>query len=81
MEQVGEHGGSGLVHRRADRHLGGFQIRPPRFTATGEQDAQQLRYFAGDFLLDRFRRFFSCGENASSTGRARQIRSLTSSSS
>jgi hypothetical protein len=38
-----------------------------------EDGTQQLRYFARDFLLDRFRRFFSSGESASSTDRARQI--------
>lgn len=45
---------------------------------SGKQDAQQLRYFARDFLLDGVRRFFFCGERVCSTGRAWQIFSFTS---
>jgi len=66
------------VHGRAHRHFEGLQIQVPRFTATAKDDTQQLVYFACDFPLDRFRRFFSwlVGE-ISSTGRNPQICSLT----
>jgi hypothetical protein len=69
------------MHGRAHRHLDGFQIETARLAATIEDDAQQLVYFARDFLADRFGRFFSCGVRVSSTGRARQILSFTSSNS
>src|ERR1035441_7537414 len=63
------------------RPLGEVHPRPVRSddrrrTATAKDDAQQLVYFARDFLLDRFRRFFSSGESTSgSDGRSWQIRS------
>jgi hypothetical protein len=69
------------MHRRAHGHLYGLQIQTPGFAAAVEKDAQQLVYFAPDFRLDRFCRFFSWGESVSSTGRARQILSFTSSNS
>jgi hypothetical protein len=46
--------------------------------AFGEDQAQQTGHFAGDFGLDRFGRFLSVGVRVSSTGRARQIFSLSS---
>ena len=69
------------MHDRTHDHLGGFQVQASRLVAAVEDDAQELVYFARDFLLDGFRRFFSCGERVSAIGRARQIFSLTSSSS
>ena len=69
------------MHHRPHDHLGGFQVQAPRLAAAVENDAQQLVYFARDFLLDGFRRFFSSDERVSATGRARQIFSLTSNSS
>jgi len=80
-QQFSQGRGPGMMHGRAHRHFDGFQIQTPRLAATDEDDAQQLVYFARDFLADRFDRFFSCGERESSTGRARQILSFTSSSS
>jgi hypothetical protein len=69
------------MHGRAHRHLDGFQIEMSRFAAGAEDDAQQLLYFARDFLLDRFSRFFSWADGeVSSTGRNAQICSLTSNS-
>jgi hypothetical protein len=59
----------------------GLQIQMSRLAAAVEDDAQQPVYFARDFLADGFRRFFSSGERVSATGRARQIRSFTSSNS
>jgi hypothetical protein len=58
-QQFGQCGCSGLMESRAYRHFDGFQIEMARFAAGTEDDAQQLLYFAGDFLLDRFGRFFS----------------------
>jgi len=81
LQEFGQGGGPGLMHRRTYRHLDGLQIQPPRLAATVEEDAQQLVYLARDFLADGFRRFFSWGERVSSSGRARQILSFTSSNS
>jgi hypothetical protein len=68
------HGGT---HRRFDC----FQIQTPGLAPAAENDAQELIYFARDFLADRFRRFFSCADGtASVTGRSLQICSLTSNS-
>ena len=58
------------MHRRTHGHLDGFQIQMARLAAATEDHAQQLIYFPRDFLLDDLRRFFSCGESVSSTGRA-----------
>jgi len=49
--------------------------------AAGKDYLKQTVHFLGDFLLDRFGRFFSSGVKASSTGRSRQICSLTPTSS
>jgi hypothetical protein len=60
-------------------HLDGLQIQSPSSSAAIEDDAQQLVYFARDFVTDRFRRFFSSGKNTSgSDGRNWQICVLTS---
>ena len=78
LQQLSQGGGSGLMHGRAHRHLDGFQIQTARLTASVEDDAQQLVYFARDFPLDRFGRFFSCGVcSVCSMGRERQIFRLT----
>jgi hypothetical protein len=69
------------MHRRTHGHLDGLQIEAVRFVALPKDQAQELVYFPRDFLLDRRGRFFSCGESASSIGRARQILSLISSKS
>jgi len=69
------------MHGRAHQHLDCFQIDVARLADANEDGAQQLLYFARDFLLDGVRRFFSCGVSVSSTGRWRQIFSLTSTSS
>jgi hypothetical protein len=58
-QQFGQGGCSGLMESRAYRRFDGFQIEMARFAAGTEDDVQQLLYFAGDFLLDRFGRFFS----------------------
>ena len=73
--------GPSLMHGRAHSHLDGLQIQVSRLAAPVKDDTQQLFYFARDFLLDGFRRFFSSGETVSATGRAWQILSFTSSNS
>jgi hypothetical protein len=66
------------MHGRTHGHLQGFQIPPPRLATGAKGNAQQLFYFARDFLLDRFDRLFSLTDGeASSTGRISQICSLT----
>jgi len=79
LEQLAETCCSGVMHGRTYRHLDSFQIETAGFAAILEDHAQELVYFARDFLTDRFGRFFSSGDNVSSTGRARQILSFTSS--
>jgi hypothetical protein len=66
------------VHGRPHGHLDGFQIRAAGLAAVAEDQAQELFYFACDFLLDGFRRFFSWGEvDASGAGRSAQMVSFT----
>jgi hypothetical protein len=60
LQQLRQSGGPGIVHGRADRAFDRFQIELTGCFAVPENDAEQLLYFAGDFLLDRFGRFFSC---------------------
>ena len=69
----------GPMHRLPHQHLDGLQIDRARLMPIAEDNLQDSVYFLGDFLLDRFRRFFSCGVRVSSTGRSLQIFSLTSS--
>jgi hypothetical protein len=66
------------MHRGPHRHLDRFQIESAGLTLVLENKAQQRAYFPLNFLVDRFRRFFSCGVRVSSTGRARQIFSFVS---
>jgi len=68
-----------VLHRGTDHSLDTLQIELAVGPAVAENDAEQLIYFAGDFLLDRFDRFFSWADGAvSATGRSSQIRVLTS---
>ena len=66
-----------LMHSRPQGHFYGFQIQPAILALVLPDHCQQTVYFARDFLLDSFRRFFSCGVKASSRGRNWQIFSLT----
>ena len=68
---------AGLMQGGAQGHLDRFQIRSPVFRARRRRGPAAV-YFARDFGMDRFRRFFSSGVNVSSTGRSAQIFSLTS---
>ena len=74
LQQLRQRGSPGLMHRRADDGFDGFQVEATGPAAILKDSVQQPVYFAGNFLLDRFRRFFSwgCGV-ASSIGRRRQI--------
>ncbi len=81
LQQLRESHGPGLMHRSTDCCLDTLEIESAGRLAVAKNDVQQLLYFAGDFLLDRFGRFFSwAGDVASVTGRSSQIRSFTSSS-
>jgi hypothetical protein len=78
LQQFAQRARSRLLHGRAYRHLDSFQIEMAGLWAALEDQAQQLVYFPPDLLLDRVRRFFSCGDSVSSIGRTRQIFSFTS---
>jgi len=79
LQQLRKGGSPGLMHRGADGCLYTLQIEAAGGLAVAENDAQQLLYFAGNFLANRFRRFFPWAVcSASSTGRKRQIFRLTS---
>ena len=81
LQQFREGCGARLMHGRAYGHLQGFQVQTPRLAERAEDHIQQSVYFARDFLLDRFGRFFSRAESVvSSSGRKAQICSLTSNS-
>ena len=69
------------MHGRPHSRFEGFQIHTARLVKALEHHTQELLYFARDFLADRFGRFFSWGDRPSSTGRARQMLSFTSSKS
>jgi hypothetical protein len=68
----------GVVHRVPHQQLDSLQIDGAALMPIAEDDLYDSAYFLGDFLLDCFCRFFSCGESVSSTGRLRQICSFTS---
>jgi hypothetical protein len=80
-QKFGQRGGPSVMHGRTHSPLDSLQIQTPCLAAGAEDDAQQSIYFARDFLLDRFGRFFSWADGwDSSTGRNWQTRSLTSNS-
>ena len=81
LQQLSESRRTGPMHRGAERHPDCFQIQGAALLSLGKDAAQQRGYFARDLLLDRRGRFLSWDVSVSSTGRAQQIFSLTSSSS
>ena len=82
LQQLTERRGSRPMQGGRHGHLDGFQVQAATVTAIVEDHAQKLVYFLRDLLLDRVPRFFSCAVGASSsTGRRRQICSLTSTNS
>jgi hypothetical protein len=81
LQQLRQGSGPGLMHRSTDRCLDTLQIESAGRFAITENNAKQLLYFAGDFLLDDLLRFFSWADDAvSSAGRSVHICSLTSNS-
>jgi hypothetical protein len=79
LQQLRQGTGPGVMHRGTNRCLDTFQIESAGRFAVAENNAQQLLYFAGDFFLDRFGRFFSWADGTdSATGRNAQICVLTS---
>lgn len=80
MQQLAQGRRASLVQGGSEGHLDSFHVQLAAFGAILKDQSQQTAYFVRDFLLDRFRCFFSCGVRVSSTGRARQIFSFTSSS-
>ena len=57
------------MHRAASGRLDGFEIEAAAVAPPAEDDLEQPIHFLGDFLVDRFGRFFSWGVSVSSTGR------------
>ena len=79
LQQLCQSTGPGVMHRGTDHGLNTLQVQLAGCPAVAENDVKQLLYFAADFFLDRFGRFFSCVDGeASATGRSSQIRVLTS---
>ena len=58
LQQLRQGPGPSPMHHGTDHSLDTLQIELAGCLAVAENDAQQLIYFAGDFLLDRFSRFF-----------------------
>ena len=58
LQQLRQRRGPGLMHRGTDHGLDTLQIELAGCPAVAENDAQQLIYFAGDFLPDRGGGFF-----------------------
>lgn len=54
-----ECGRTGLVHGGASGRFDGFQIETAPLAEFCEGDLEEPIYFAGDFLVDGVRRFFS----------------------
>ena len=58
------------MQRRPQSHFDGFQIDAASAVSLAEEQAQETLYFARNFLLDRFGRFFSSARRSSpATGR------------
>ena len=80
-EKLGQRAGPSLMHGGSQSAFDRLQIESSAVVALLKNHAQKSVYFAGDFLLDGFGRFFSWSDGrVSSTGRNSQICSLTSSS-
>ena len=70
-------GSARLMHGGPHRHLDRFQVELSGFALVLKDDPEQVVYFALDFLLDHFGRFFFCTDTASAIGRTAQSCSLT----
>ena len=76
-KQLTQSGRPGLMQSRAHGHLDCLQVELAGLVLLLKDEPEERAYFAGDFLLDRFRRFFSCSVSVSSAGLKRQIFSFT----
>jgi hypothetical protein len=82
LQQLRKRGSSRLMHSRADGGFDRLQVKATGLAAVLKNGTQQPVYFAGNFLLDGERRFFSWAVCwACSTGRNLQIFRLTSTNS
>src|SRR6266566_5078339 len=82
LQQLRQRRGPSLVHGGADGGFDGFQVKAAGLAAALKDNAQQPVYFAGDFLLNGLRRFFSWTvDSVCSMGRKRQIFRLMSTNS
>ena len=79
IQELFQHLRPKLMSRGPSGHFHRLQIEASGFAQTAEHDRQQGGYFPARFALDRGGRFFSCCDSESSTGRAPQIFSFTSS--
>src|SRR5260370_23321728 len=78
-QKFGQRGCPGVMHGRTHSHLDSLQIQTPCLAAGAGDDAQQAIYFARDFLLDSFGRFFFlAGGWGSAPGRKWATPSFTS---
>src|SRR5664279_3389662 len=67
------------MHALADEHLDRLQVDASVLAAVGQDLPGETSYFAGDFLLDGFQRFFPCTDcRSGSEGRIWHICALTS---
>src|ERR1019366_7577280 len=81
-QQLRQRGSSGLVHGGSHSGLDRIQIVAAAGAVLLKNHPKEAVYFAGNFLLDRLRRFFSWAVcSVCSTGRKRQIFRLTSTNS
>src|SRR5882724_6292159 len=79
LQQLRQRSSPSLVHSGADGGFDGFQVQAAGLAAVLKDDAQQPVYFAGNFLEDGLRRFFSWAvDSVCSIGRKRQIFRLMS---
>ena len=79
LQQLRQRRGPSLVHGGANGGFDGSQVKAVGLAAAMKDNAQQSVYFAGNFFLDGFRRFFSWVVGSTcSMGRKRQIFRLTS---
>src|ERR1035438_5615873 len=82
LQQLRQRRSPRLVHSGADGGFDGFQIQAAGLAAALKDNAQQPVYFAGNFLADGLRRFFSWAvDSVCSIGRKRQIFRLMSTNS
>src|ERR1035438_322481 len=82
LQQLRQRRSPRLVHSGADGGFDGFQIQAAGLAAALKDNAQQPGYFAGNFLADGLRRFFSWAvDSVCSIGRKRQIFRLMSTNS